>query len=223
MSLPKTNKTKLLEQVFRKQVQDNLEHFREYTLELESKFSADKNRLTDTFLEATEGFNDDDLREMKDYFSDDYYVIEEIHIGLYRKSTLVSVYSFLENSLNILCRHMRKRYGYAVGVADLRGEGIVRARLYLEKMSNINFSLLNGEWSEISSFNKVRNCIVHSEGNIKASKSPAQLANIVNASPGLSLRNERYIKVERVYIDDIITTIEKFMKKLYDQVFDQNE
>lgn len=223
MSLPKLNKTKLLEQVFRHQAQDNLEHFREYTLELESKFSADKNRLADTFLETMEGFNNDDLREIKDYYSDDYYVIEEIHIGLYRKSTLVSVYSFLENSLNILCRHMHKQYGYALEVADLRGEGIVRARLYLEKMSGINFSLINGEWSKIYSFNKIRNCIVHSEGNIKVSRSAAQLANIVNASPGLSLINEGYIKVERVYIDDIITTIEEFMNKLYDQIFSLNE
>lgn len=222
MSLPKPDKNKLFEQVFRHQAKDKLERFREYTLEIESKFSADKNRLADSFSEATEGLNDDEIREVEDYFSDDYYIIEEIHVGLYRRSTLVSVYSFLENSLNTLCRHLYKRHGYSVEVGDLRGEGIIRAKSYLEKLAGIDFSMLNGEWSKISSFNKIRNCIVHSEGNIKASKSATQLDNIVNTSSGLSLRDGRYIKIDREYIDFIITTIEKFMDKLYDQVFTQN-
>ncbi len=128
----------------------------------------------------------------------------------------------MENSLNTLCRHLYKRHVYPVEVGDLRGEGIVRAKSYLEKLARINFSLLNGEWSTISSFNKIRNCIVHSEGNIKASKNAKQLESIVNASSGLSLRDERHIKIDRDYIDFIITTIEKFMDKLYDQVFTQN-
>lgn len=222
MPLPKPDKNNLFEQVFRYQSKDKLERFREYTLEIESKFSADKNRLADSFLEDTEGLNDDELREVEDYFSDDYYIIEEVHVGLYRRSTLVSVYSFLENSLNTLCRHLYKRHGYPIEVSDLRGEGITRAKSYLEKLAGIDFSLLNCEWSTISSFNKIRNCIVHSEGNIKASKSATQLENIVNANSGLNLRDERYIKIDREYIDSVITTIEKFMDKLYSQVFTKN-
>ncbi|WP_162816456.1 hypothetical protein [Halomonas sp. BN3-1] len=222
MGLYELDKSKLFEKIFRHQAKDKLERFREYTLEIECKFSADKNRLADSFSEATEGLNDDEIREVENYFSDDYYIIEEIHVGLYRRSTLVSVYSFLENSLNTLCGHLYKRHGYPVEVGDLHGEGIVRAKSYLEKLAGIDFSLLNGEWSTISSFNKIRNCIVHSEGNIKAARSTTQLKSIVTNSPGLSLKDERYIKIDREYIDAIITTVEKFMDKLYDQVFTQS-
>ena len=184
MPLPKLDKNKLFEQVFRHQAKDKLERFRDYTLEIESKFAADKSRLADSFTQATEGLGESERQEVETYFADDYYIIEEVHVGLYRKSTLVSVYSFLENSLNTLCRHLYKRNGYPIELDDLRGEGIVRAKCYLEKLAGIDFSLMNGQWSIILSFNKVRNCIVHSEGNIKASKSSEKLENVVKNSPG---------------------------------------
>jgi hypothetical protein len=222
MPLPKLDKNKLFEQVFRHQAKDKLERFRDYTLEIESKFSADKSKLADSFSQATEGLSESERQEVETYFSDDYYIIEEVHVGLYRKSTLVSVYSFLENSLNTLCRHLYKRNGYPVELDDLRGEGIVRAKCYLEKLAGIDFSLMNGQWGIILSFNKVRNCIVHSEGNIKDSKSSEKLENIVKNTSGLSLRDERYIKIDREYIDAVITTIEEFMEKLHDQVFMKN-
>lgn len=218
-----SDKNKLFERVFRHQSRDKLESFREYTYEIEAKFNRDKTRLEDSFSKATKGLSDSERREVEDYFSDDYYIIEEIHVGLYRKSTLVSVYSFLENSLNTLCRHLYKRYGYPVALEDLRGEGIVRARCYLEKLADVDFYRLNSEWSRISSFNKIRNCIVHSEGNIKAPRSHKSLEKIICEDPGLSLRNEKYIKVEREYIDSIITTIEVFMDNLYEQIFSKSE
>lgn len=219
MSTHKTDKKNLFEQVFRHQAKDRLERFREYTLDIESKFSTDKRMLSDSFLKAIEGLNESERREVEYYFFDDNYIIEEIQVDLYRKSTLVSVYSFLENSLNTLCRHLYKRYGYPVELEDLRGNGIVRARRYLEKLADIDFSFLNKEWDTILAFNKVRNCIVHSEGNIKESRNLNKLENIVNETPGLNLRDERHIKVDREYIDATITNIEKFVDKLHHQVF----
>ena len=173
----------------------------------------------DSYDEAIKGLSEDQKREIDDYFADDYYIIDEIHVGLYRKSTLVSVYSCLENALRILCRHLCARHGYPVKLDDLRGEGIVRAKDYLEKLAKVDFSALNDEWSHLMTLNRIRNCIVHCEGDIKSSTSAAQLQNIVNKTRGLFLRNERYIRVEREYVDSGITKAEKFLDKLYQQVF----
>ena len=157
-SLRARDKNKFFEQIFRHQTNDKLEKFRGYTLEIESKFNADKSYLEKSYNEAIKDLSDEEIREIEDYFSDDYYLIEEIHVELYRKSTLVSVYSFLENSMNTLCRHLHKRHAYSIGLSDLRGEGIVRAKNYLEKLAGIDFSAVNGEWSHLMSFNKIRNC-----------------------------------------------------------------
>ena len=166
----KINKNKLFANIIKHQAKDRLEEFRQYTLEIESKFNSDKNALSNSYNEAIKGLSEEETREVDEYFSDNYYIIEEIHVGLYRKSTLVSIYSFLENSMNGLCRHLYASHKYPVKVDDLRCEGIARAKDYLEKLANVDFSALNGDWSNLMTLNKIRNCIVHSEGDVKNSK-----------------------------------------------------
>ena len=219
MALQKMDKNKFFSKIIKHQAKDRLEEFRQYTLEIEANFDSDKNALSSSYDKAIEGLSDDEIREVENYFSDDYYIIEEIHVGLYRKSTVVSVYSFLENSMNSLCRHLGSRHTYPVSLNDLRGEGIVRAKDYLEKLAKVDFTALNGEWSHLMNLNKIRNCIVHSEGDIKASKSPTQLENIINSTSGLFVRNERKIKIEREYVDFCINKVEGFLEKLYQQTF----
>ena len=65
--------------------------------------------------------------------------------------------------------------------------------------------------------NKIRNCIVHSEGDIKASRN-SHIGNIITNNASLSLRNERYIKIDRKYVDFSINKVEEFLDKLYQQV-----
>ena len=195
-----------------------LEEFRSYTSEIESKFESDKIALAARYDKSAEDLSEEDIRAIDDYFSDDYYMIDEIYTGQYRKSTLVSIYSFLEHSMNGLCRHLSARHSYPVKIEDLKGDGIIRAKLYLEKLASVDFQPLNGEWSELQTLNKIRNCIVHSEGDIKAS-SKADLDKLIANTKFLNLRNERYIVIDRPYIDGCITTIENFLGELYQQVF----
>ncbi len=219
MALPKLDKNKIFADFIKRQARNRLEEFRQYTLEIESKFNSDKNALSNSYDEAVKRLSEDEIREVDDYFYDNYYMIEEINIDMYRKSTLVSVYSFLENSMNGLCRLLSSRHNYPVMLNDLRNEGIVRAKDYLEKLAKIDFSAINGEWSHMKTLNKIRNCIVHSEGDIKSSKNSSQLENIVANNPSLSLRNERNIKIEREYIDFSINEVEEFLDRLYQQAF----
>ena len=217
MKFSQENNSNFFAYALKFQANDWLEEFRQYTQEIESKFDADKDELARRYSDSVNGLSAEEVNEVNDYFSDDYYTIEEIHVGLFRKSTLVSIYSFLENAVNRLCRNLARKNSYSFALNDLKGEGIVRARNYLEKSAGADFNLLNGEWSKLLKLNKVRNCIVHCEGDVSASKI-ASIAEMINATPGLSLRNERLITVERIYIDACITTVEEFLEKLYNQL-----
>lgn len=219
MAIPRNNLTKMVELIVANKTKNRLEDFRRYTLELEGKFTADKNRLMQNFNESITDLSDEEIIEIEEYYADDYQHIEEVQVSLYRKSTLVSLYSFLEHSLNDLCGYQYRRYEFAVEVTDLRGEGIVRARDYLIKLIKVDFSLLNDEWRYLMEFNKIRNCIVHSDGDINQSRSKKSLHEIVNSREGLELQHEKFIKISREYVDFIITKIEVFMAKLYSQVF----
>lgn len=209
----------LLTEMIKLHATDRLEEFRRFTCEIESKFNTDKNDLHESCIKAAEGISDEEAMEIQRYFSDEHYMIEEIYIGMYRKSTLVSIYSFVENSLNDLCKHLNKKNSYPITLDDLKGEGIERAKSYLEKLAKVDFQVLNGEWCHLQDLNKIRNCIVHCEGDIKSLKSDSKIKNIVAQNPSLSLKNERNLSIEREYVDFCITKTETFLEKLYQEVF----
>lgn len=210
---------RVLEQIFKFNVDNRLEDFRQYTRDIESKFCIDKKTLSNSYEETIKELSEDEKNEFDEYFYDDYYMIEEIQISMYRYSVIVSIYSFLENSLNKLCTYLSKKHSYVITLDDLKGMGIVRARKFLEKMAQVDFSAMNGEWSGLISLNKIRNCIVHSEGIITEKTSLKDINNIIPHTSGVSLKNEYQIVIEREYIDFSIDIVEKFLDKLYQQVF----
>ncbi|HUX80237.1 MAG TPA: hypothetical protein VMW10_10920, partial [Alphaproteobacteria bacterium] len=78
----------------------------------------------------------------------------------------------LEISLNDLCRYLCNSKKLYLSLEDLRGDGTERAKLYLTKACLIDFPESSNEWNEILKLNKIRNCIVHAQGDILNAKSP---------------------------------------------------
>ncbi len=112
-----------------------LESFRTYTEELELKFHQDKEVLVAKQYPLLSGCLTTEERErVESDLSDDYYTIDELYIDQNRKSTLVSIYLFLEHSMNNLSNLYQKFYALTLGVKDLNGSGIERARAYLNKL-----------------------------------------------------------------------------------------
>ena len=217
MKLSEQQRSQFLADSFKDFANNRLEEFRQYTQEIEEKFESDKAGLAQRYDEAVASLSAEEANMADDYFSDEYYTIEETFIGQYRKSTLVSLYSFLEHSMNSLCKHLKSKNQYTYALDDLAGNGIVRARSFLEKSAGADFTALNTEWSKLQTLNKVRNCIVHCEGDVNASAHKS-LAELVKNTQGLSLRSEYFIAVERTYINECITTLEAFLEGLYKQV-----
>jgi len=109
-----------------------LESFRTYTEELELKYHQDKEALVTKQYSLLSGcLTTEEGERVESDLSDDYYTIDELYIDQYRKSTLVSIYSFPEHSMNNLCNLCQKFYARALGVKDLNVSGIERARAYL--------------------------------------------------------------------------------------------
>ena len=129
-------------------------------------------------------------------------------------STIVTVYSLLEISLNDLCRYLCNSKKLSSSLEELRGKGIKRAKLYLEKVCLIDFPE-NNEWNEILKFNEIRNCIVHAQGDIedaKSPKSPKKLRNIVANTSGVELENERFIIIDSEYINMALSNTKNLLE-----------
>ncbi|WP_375320663.1 hypothetical protein [Aliivibrio logei] len=199
-----------------------LRDYKEYISDLESKFSNDRNVLLDEFKKESAQYSKDDWKLIEDFYADDYSEIKDTRLVLYRQSTLVSLYTYLESSLHLFCLYSRKRNGFVVNVSDYRGEGIVRSKEYLEKHGVLDVSLINGSWSNLQSFNKIRNCLVHCNGDLLTYKNKKQIISIVNNNKFLSLKEESSLIITKEYVDFIINEIESFLLEVHKQIFEKN-
>lgn len=190
----------------------DLSNFRQYFKEIETKFYTDKN----TIKEKQDSILNVDFDEFNELHND-YYNIELHYIDIHRKSCLVTLYSYLESFLNHLCDYLYKLNNYQVEHTDLRGKGITRARLYLDKIVGVDFNKINSEWESIKNLNLIRNSIVHNSGKSDGEK----INRIIKNEPNLSLDMFDEIRIKDNYINEAINQIEVFLTLIHEQVFKQ--
>jgi len=220
--VPKKNsKLHLIKGIISEYTFTKLNNLKEYILEIELKFKEDKKRLNKRYYDNINGYgqNKEILDDIIEFYYEDHYKIENIFLTIFHYTSLVATYSFLESSLHSLCNHLHKMKNLSLELADLKNDGIERAKEYLIKVCHINFPEKSHEWLEIQKLNKVRNCIVHAEGNIEKVISKKKICNIVKNTPGLKIVNKRFIGVEVSYLNSVIKNIEEFLSKLYDIAF----
>jgi hypothetical protein len=106
------------------------------------------------------------------------------------KSLFLSTYFLLENSLDQICKNIKKSNSYNLTLKDISGNGISRSCLYLRKVCNITKPFETQTWTEINDFNKIRNVFVHSDGIL--SKSAADTIKVC----------EKYSQIQLTEYDD---------------------
>lgn len=84
---------------------------------------------------------------------------------IHRRSTMVSICSMIELTLNNICESIMIRDNLPIAYTDLRAkdQSFKRARKYLEKLGGISFP--DGrEWNNLLIYQLLRNKIVHNRG-----------------------------------------------------------
>lgn len=101
----------------------------------------------------------------------------EIHWKLYDifptlqwTSIFNSAYSLFERHLNDLCTILEKNASTKIGLTDLKGQGIERAKIFLSKITGITNVFDSPEWTDIQNYSKVRNILVHTSGKLDLTK-----------------------------------------------------
>ncbi len=77
-----------------------------------------------------------------------------------------SAYAMFEKHMNDLCKIFEKNTTKEIGLKDLKGQGIERAKIFLSKVIGIRNVFDSTEWSEIQNYLKVRNILVHTSGKL---------------------------------------------------------
>ncbi|HAW2035327.1 TPA: hypothetical protein JLO34_000990 [Escherichia coli] len=208
------SKYKLFAQLSRYSLEAQIDDFEKYILGAGGQNRVDLAELKKAYEDEKKNAPDDYINYLEDYYSEQYDFLVNIQPNIFNKSALVSLYSCLEHNLNDYCNICQRIVNTNISVTDFNGDGIHKAKRYLTKLMDINFGL-SQEWQFMTEFNKVRNCIVHANGDIKKMSTAVALKNIIDKTPTLSLNNENNIIISLNFLKDTITKIRKLFQWLY--------
>jgi hypothetical protein len=131
--------------------------------------------------------------------------------SILRFSLLVSAYGMLENLMTKICQGIGELKGHSVTLEDLHGQGIERAKLYLNKVAQVNFPGNSQEWSRIRSLGKLRNKVVHAGRTIG---SEVKLRTEFTQVPGVSIDTEGSINLDSAFIPSVVDSLRAFAVRL---------
>lgn len=149
---------------------DNMEQFKHFTL---SSIKQEEKSIGERFKRETKGMTDEEIDQYSDWASEDYFMVKDVFSRISINSFIVILYSYIESGLNSLCNAMYsdrarldKKYGkeaLRIRYTDMQGEGVKRAKLYLEKVFSVDLHAGEQPWAEIDALRRIRNVIVHDE------------------------------------------------------------
>lgn len=205
---------------------DEMEDFKNFTLDA---IKNEKKSIEQKFNKDTMNLTEEERRNYYDWNSEDYFLIDAVFKTISLYSFIAIFYSYIENSLNTLCNaeytdrkllyEKEGKPSFNIRYSDMNGEGIQRAKLYLNKVIGIDLHVNEKPWSEINTLRIIRNAIVHNEGY--ASDNIENDGNIIQhikngrleiTDHGDNRRGKMLIKPE--YLDFILSTVRGFFENI---------
>jgi hypothetical protein len=142
---------------------------------------------------------------------------EDIFYTQLRSSFIVSIVSFAEIRLKLVCKQVFLITPSPIEYNKLRKKGsdFDLYRKYLKLFGKFN-NPSDELWGIINSIYLVRNCIVHNNNDIEEMSSK-QLGNFVDKQPGLSA-TQGFLKIDSEFLTFSIDRIQEFVFSLYDEL-----
>ena len=141
-------------------------------------------------------------------------VFEDYFPQLQRGGALISLYSFFENELDALCDLYIQGEGIPISQTDMKGKGIERSILFLEKIVGLPIDKNSDTWKELINIKKIRNQIVHERGKLidKSGQKKGDVIKYVEDCPLLD--GETEVLIKEGYLTHTLETFDLFFKDM---------
>ena len=146
--------------------------------------------------------------EIELHFHEHFF--ERVH----RVSTLLMLYSLLENLMAKICKYKAATKNITFHPDK---HSIFSFQSYLKKTTDISFSQpeIETQWAIITKLNALRNALVHSEGDLEqyshfSPDKANKLKRIINNASGLSMYSNT-ILISGDYVERSCSAVEKFL------------
>ena len=131
-----------------------------------------------------------------------------------RYSFVVLLYIVFETRLRAACDEISKRRSLEKKENDLRGATLEHAKAFLKKVAKLPCAD-QMVWQWLIDFQKVRDCIVHTNGRVEKSKDKDRLNHLCNENVGLS-SEAGSLMIERHYCTKTLEMTKSYFGHLFD-------
>ena len=207
---------KLRIRFFRTGVRDDIEQFKIHVVGVENYLEKEVKDLVDYHDKRTESLSEEEKNEYYDFYSDDYWQLDEVFPNIQRKSELIGIYTVLEHNLNLLCSIYERHTNSKVKLSDLKAYGIIdTAKKYLVKVVGLDFPSNHSSWTEIKNIQRIRNLFVHNDGKLKGSENDkAPIKQYIATSNYLELDQHERIIIKRGFTEYCLEQFREFFDEL---------
>ncbi|WPP49045.1 hypothetical protein [Catalinimonas niigatensis] len=151
--------------------------------------------------------------------------------NLFRSSFLVQTLALVEYQLREISLRIEIYNHQKFSISDLRGSSdLEKAKTYLKKTIELNFSTLNPEWSFLLNCYKLRNSIVHNQSEYE---DESHVSKFVKSQNGLKIKEARqdikrdkelssFSIEDRSINDELLAKTKLFFDKIYNYILENN-
>jgi hypothetical protein len=183
----------------------------------EEAWKAKDDNLQDELNRIFKKYPEKSHDDIVESYSWDLHLNQYKYPSLHRESLIITIYNFLENQLNSLCKIFYESIDNDLKLKDIHGQGVERALLFLTKVANIDFSTFGSELPVIKGVNLVRNVIVHNGAQLPGD-SKSKVNMFVTNSEHLSGIEGGYINISPEFIGFFIGVLLEFFERLDHEV-----
>jgi hypothetical protein len=177
------------------------------------------------YVEMIEGQFEVLYEKERSNISEDMYQIFELQFkynfpSKIRYSIIVLIHILLETRLKAICDEIADRRELEIKECDFKGSSIERSKIFLNKVAKV--SLVESEsWLWFTDLQKVRDCIVHCNGQVEFSRDIKRINEISTKGLGIRIEEGNYftqarsLAIERAYCESSLINLKNLFEYIH--------
>lgn len=130
-------------------------------------------------------------------------------------SFITLVHTIFETRLKAFCADNKKQQNSLIDSTDFKGSPIEQARKYLTKVCGFDVQKRQ-EWQRLLKFQRVRDCIVHTNGELTESRDEKEIRLLIAERIGLEISDFGRLVVTKPFCDEYLSCLDRFFRGLFD-------
>lgn len=201
----------------KKLILNNLSAKIKYETKYLSQYLSFTKELTDKKNKQLEEqmYEDSQTDPESEHILQDLYIKEkDALLSYYHHSAIVLVYTIFESIMSDICNEVQNFTSSNFTHNCLSGNNIIaNSKKYLQLTTDLQFSLIEGDWAKIGKYQKLRNIIVHQNSFFTGDEQKNRLKNDFK-SIVISNDEKRFHILEDNLVHDFIALVNQFVQKI---------